>query len=115
MERPTKQLNEEFPDKKLSEDHIRELSKAVERDGGWLPWLAKKGFIRLDADNRIAAVFQIEEMNGQEVVRGTGVYYRTNIPFEFWNRAYLALSHYQGRMEKTRKQDLLRQPGLSTL
>lgn len=97
----TATLREAFPDRKFTDAELARLSKAVEKAGGRDKYLAKLGFVKLNKHGRIMSVLEFEDINGMEVLKGSGITYFSNIPFQWWNEVGFAQLHsYEVRTAK---------------
>lgn len=89
-------IREVFPDRELNRDELSRLLKAVQKAGGRYKYLEKLGFIKLNKNGRIMAVKEFEDVNGMEVLKGSGITYFSNIPFQWWNDVgFVQLDRYE--------------------
>lgn len=89
-------LRETFPDRELTQDELKRLMKAVQKAGGRDKYLAKLGFVKLNKYGLIMAVKEFENLKGMEVLKGSGITYFSNIPFQWWNEVgFIQLDRYE--------------------
>ena len=99
---------EQFPDKQFSKEELRTWHKAIKKAGGRIPWMVSKGIVKLDEKGNVCIV-EYENVQHREVMKGSGIYYKTNIPFDFWNEAFLLLDKYEFGLSKSEAAQL---PGI---
>lgn len=78
-------LRDTFPDRELTQVELKRLYEAVKKAGGRDKYLAKLGFVKLNKHGLIMAVKEFEDLRGVEVLKGSGITYFSNIPFQWWN------------------------------
>jgi hypothetical protein len=89
-------LRESFPDRELTQDELKRLYNAVKKAGRRDKYLAKLGFVRLNKHGLIMAVKEFEDLRGVEVLKGSGITYFSNIPFQWWNDVgFVQLDRYE--------------------
>lgn len=89
-----------FPDRDLTKDELKRMSAAVKKAGGRDKYLEKLGFVKLNKHGVIMSVKEFEDLNGVEVLKGSGIKYFSNIPFQWWNEVGFAqLDRYERGIE----------------
>ena len=99
---------EQFPDKQFTKEELRAWHRAVKKAGGRIPWMVSKGIVKVGEKGQILVV-EYDNVQHREVMKGVGIYHKTNVPFDFWNEAFTLLDKYEFGLGKSEAAQL---PGI---